>query len=681
MKNIPIYILMAITFFSCKKEVEQKPVEEIKMPSAINLSLMDTTIRPQDDFYNFVNGNWMKNTKIPSDRGSWGSFYQLREYTDSTSLVLLKKTLTQSFDEGTDERKVSDFYKTIMDTVARNNAGLAPIKSHLDSIENMASVQDLHNYLVKETVFGGNPIYGFYVRPHMKKSSVNSLYLSSPDLGMSRDYYLKDDEESKNKLLAYQGYIKEVLSYIGDENAEVNAAEILNFEKKLAQNLLPIEDTRNADLQYNPYTIEALQKAVPAIDFSHYFSTLGVKADSLIISEKKYYQNISSLLNETNLPTIKKFLKFNLVNKYANVLNTDLEKLSFNFYDKELNGVQEMRARDKRALETVNRSIGQAFGKLYVAEYFPQEAKEKAEEMVRYVRKSFENHIKDLSWMSDSTKTKALKKLEKFNVKIGFPDQWKDYSALEITGTENGSFFQNMRNIAAWNFKENVEKIGKDVDKSEWFMPPQMVNAYYSSSFNEIVFPAAILQPPFYNFKADAAVNFGGMGAVIGHEISHGFDDSGAKYDGDGNLNNWWSAQDKNSFGELGSALSGQYNAYEPLEGIFVNGESTLGENIADLGGVNVAYDALQMYLKDKGNPGKIDNFTPEQRFFISWATIWRSKATDEFLKNQVKSDYHSPGYFRAIGPLENIDAFYDAFSITEKDSMYKPKDKRIVIW
>lgn len=302
--------------------------------------------------------------------------------------------------------------------------------------------------------------------------------------------------------------------------------------------------------------------------------------------------------------------------------------------------------------------------------------------MVRYIRKAFENHIHNVTWMTDSTKTKALTKLEKFNVKIGYPDDWKDYGDLEIKGVkDSGSYYQNMRHIAHWNFKENVAKIGEEVDKSEWFMPPQMVNAYYSSSFNEIVFPAAILQPPFYNFKADAAVNFGGMGAVIGHEISHGFDDSGAKYDGDGNLNNWWTTTDETSFGQLGERLANQYSLYEPLEGIFVNGKSTLGENIADLGGVNVAYDGLQLYLKDNGNPGELDGFTPEQRFFISWATIWRTKSKDEALKNQVKTDFHSPGYYRAIGPLENVDGFYDAFHVTEGDKMFKAKEERIKIW
>ncbi|MDG4951043.1 M13 family peptidase [Weeksellaceae bacterium KMM 9724] len=682
MKQYFYLAVVFVTVFACKKETEQKPIEEISMPAGINVSLMDTTVRPQDDFYNFVNGNWMKNTEIPSDRGRWGSFDQLREYTDSISLKLLNKTLTETHEAGTDSQKVADLFNSIMDTVARDNAGIDPLKKDLDAIEKIASLDDVQTYLEKQTAKGQNPLYSFYVRPHTKNSNKNAVYLGGPSLGMSRDYYHKNDKESTAKLMAYQNYLKNIFGYIGDENAEKSAQETLELEKKLASEIWKFEQLRDANLQYNPVATADLANLTNAVDFNKYFDFLGVKTDTVIIREINYYKNLSKVLTEQNLDKIKKYLKADLVNGNAQYLNSDLEQMHFDFYEKELKGIDEMRARDKRALGTVNSTIGQAFGKVYVAEYFPAEAKEKAEEMVRYVRKAFQDHINSNTWMTDSTKVKALAKLEKFNVKIGYPDQWKDYSGLTIKSPKDGgSFYENMKNIAAWQFQENLDKIGKDVDKSEWFMPPQMVNAYYSPSFNEIVFPAAILQPPFYNFKADAAVNFGGMGAVIGHEISHGFDDSGAKFDGDGNLNNWWSDTDKEQFSVLGDALVEQYNLYEPLEGVFVNGRSTLGENIADLGGVNVAYDGLQLYLKDKGSPDNMDGFTPDQRFFISWATIWRTKSKDEALRNQVKTDFHSPGYFRAIGPLENIDAFYNAFHVKEADKMYKPEDQRIKIW
>lgn len=679
------YIFLAsllMTVFACKKEIQQKPVEEITMPDGINVSLMDTTVRPQDDFYNFVNGTWMKNTEIPSDRGRWGSFDQLREFTDSVSLKLLNEVLNEEHAPGSDSQKVADLYRSIMDTVARNAAGIDPLKSELDAIEKISNLEDAQVYLRKQTAKGQNPLYAFYVRPHTKNSNKNAVFLGGPSLGMSRDYYHKTDEDAKAKLLAYQGYLKNIFSYIGDDNAEASAQEALEIEKALAKHIWKFEQLRDADLQYNPVATSELGEITQSVDLNAYFDFLKVKTDSVIIPEINYYKNLDQVFTQDNLDKLKKYLKANLVYANADYLNKDLEQLHFDFYQKELKGIGEMRARDKRALGTVNSTIGQAFGKVYVAEYFPKEAKEKAEEMVRYVRRAFKDHIQSNTWMTDSTKIKALAKLEKFNVKIGYPDEWKDYSDLTIKSPKDGgSFYDNMKQIAAWKFQENLDKIGKDVDKSEWFMPPQMVNAYYSSSFNEIVFPAAILQPPFYNFKADAAVNFGGMGAVIGHEISHGFDDSGAKFDGDGNLNNWWTPTDEEQFAALGDALAEQYSLYEPLEGLFVNGKSTLGENIADLGGVNVAYDGLQLYLKDKGTPEKIDGFTPDQRFFISWATIWRTKSKDEALRNQVKTDFHSPGYYRAIGPLENVTAFYNAFHVKEGDKMYKPVDERIKIW
>lgn len=681
MKKLVVLLAAFVTIYACKKEIEPAAPEDITLPNAINLSYMDTLVRPQDDFYNYVNGNWMKQTKIPSDRARWGSFDELREFTDSVSLKLLKETLNKT-ELSHDEQLVANLYQSITDTIGRNNDGINPIKKQLDAIDKIESIKDLNHYLTQQTPFGGNPLYGVNVSPHMKNSNLNVVYLNGPDLGMSRDYLQKDDADSQEKINAYQAYLKNLFAYINDNQPEQSAAQVVNFEKELASNILSFENLRNSDLQYNPYATSDLKTLAGTVDLNQYLKNLTIEADSVIIPEIKYYKNLSQIITQEKLPVIKKFLTANLVNNAATALNKDLEQMEFDFYSKELRGVEEMRSLDKRALSVINNTIGQAFGKSYVAAYFPEEAKEKAEEMVRYIRKSFQNHLSEISWMTDSTKLKALDKLEKFNVKIAYPDVWKDYSDLELISTDQkGSYYENLRRINAFEFKNDLEKIGEEVDKTEWFMPPQMVNAYYSSQFNEIVFPAAILQPPFYNFKADAAVNFGGMGAVIGHEISHGFDDSGSKYDGDGNLNNWWTTEDGKAFSILGDNLAKQYDAYEPLKDIFVNGKATLGENIADLGGVNVAYDALQMYLKDKGNPGKIDGFTQDQRFFISWATIWRTKSTDEALKNQVKSDFHAPGYFRAIGPIENVQAFYDAFNVTQNDKMFKPKEERIIIW
>ena len=337
---------------------------------------------------------------------------------------------------------------------------------------------------------------------------------------------------------------------------------------------------------------------------------------------------------------------------------------------------------NERALATINGTIGEALGKLYVEEHFPAEAKAKAEEMIANVVKAFEARINNLSWMGDSTKLKAIEKLSTTTIKVGYPDEWKDYSSLEIKKPEDGgSYFQNVLNAAKWNVEDNISELGEPVDKSEWFMAPQIVNAYYNPSYNEIVFPAAILQPPFYDYKADAAVNYGGIGAVIGHEISHGFDDSGSRFDSEGNLNNWWTDNDLTQFEGLGGALADQYSAIEVLDSVFINGKFTLGENIGDLGGVNAAYDGLQLHLAEHGNPGEIDGYTPEQRFFMSWATVWRTKMRDEALKNLIKTDPHSPGMYRAVVPLRNISAFYEAFDITEEDSMWLAPEERVLIW
>ena len=375
-------------------------------------------------------------------------------------------------------------------------------------------------------------------------------------------------------------------------------------------------------------------------------------------------------------------MKYHMLRGNMGKLNKELDDLNFDFYSKYLQGQKEQRSMDKRGLSLINGVLGEAFGKLYVEEYFPAEAKAQMETYISYIRKAFAKRIDGLDWMSPETKVKAQEKLSKFSVKIAYPDTWKDYSKLQVASAKNGgTLYNNLQNVTEWHYNRNLEKIGKPVDKTEWGMSPQTVNAYYNSSNNEIVFPAAILQPPFFSFKADPAVNFGGIGAVIGHEISHGFDDGGSRFDGDGNLKNWWTDSDRKNFDAKVAQLAAQYDQYEPVKGSFVNGKFTSGENIGDLGGVAVAYEALQMYLKDHGNPGEISGFTQDQRFFMSWATVWRTKSTDQYMINQVKTDPHSPGYYRAFGPLLNIDAFHEAFNTQPGDKMYKAPEERIKIW
>lgn len=644
---------------------------------AINPSFMDLSVRPQDDFYNYVNGNWMKTVAIPSDKARWGSFDELRENTDLATLNILKSSLNQTYAKGTDGQKIADLYKSYVDFETRNKIGIAPIEAQLIQIDKIKTVKDLEAYLTKYGKEGGNPFYGGYVYSHMKNSNINAVYLGGGSLGLGRSYYQKVDDKNTQTLKDYSDYISTLYSKVDPKTKDLKGPKVVEFEKQIASNLKTVEESRDAQKRYNPVAVKDLNKMVKNVDVAKYLTGMGFQADTVIIGELKYYQNLDKIINQKNIPAIKEYLKFQLMNQATSYLTQELDELSFDFYGRKLRGQKEQRALDKRGLEFVNSNAGDLLGKLYVEEYFPAEAKATCEELVGYLRKSFAVHIENLEWMSPETKAKALEKLSKFNVKIGYPDKWKDYSELEV-GT---SLYDNVKNVNKWSFKKNLEKQGKPVDKSEWGMTPQTVNAYYSPLFNEIVFPAAILQAPFYDYRADAAVNFGGIGAVIGHELSHGFDDSGSQYDGDGNLNNWWKKEDKEKFDKAADALVAQFESYEPVPGVRVNGRFTLGENIGDLGGSSVAFDALKMYLNDKGNPGKIDGFTPEQRFFLSWATIWRTKTTDEFVVNQVKTDPHSPAQYRAFGPIINLDAFHEAFETKQGDKLYVPEESRIVIW
>lgn len=649
---------------------------------AVHLEYMDTSVRPQDDFYNFVNGNWMKTTEIPSDRARWGSFDELREKTDEVSLGILKGLLGKNHPKGSDEQKIGDLYESYIDFDARNKTGTQPLGPYLQKIDNIKNLTDLQDYLTELTPLGMNYLYGFFVRSHMKNSNTNAVYLGQASLGLGRAYYQKEDESNERTLKQYTEYIDKVYRYTNERTRDLKGPKIVQFEKEIASTLLTVEEQRDSRKRFNPYAVKDLKNLSKNVDFEKFLSDLGVTTDSVIIGEPNYFKNIDKIINEQNLPIIKQFLKFHLIDNFSGILTKELDELSFSFYGVQLRGQKEQRALEKRGLEFVNGSAGELLGKLYVKDNFPPEAKENALEMIDYLFRSFKVHINELEWMSPDTKVKALEKLGKFTVKIGYPDKWRDYSGLEIVShQEDAALFTNYMNLRQWRYEYMFNKIGKEVDRSEWGMSPQTVNAYFSPSNNEIVFPAGILQSPFYDYRADMAVNFGGMGAVIGHEISHGFDDSGALYDGDGNLRNWWTDEDAKKFAEVGKALADQYNQYEPVPGNFVNGQFTLGENIGDLGGVSVAYDALLMYLKDKGNPGKIDGFTPQQRFFISWATIWRTKSTDAALINQIKTDPHSPGYYRAFGPLINVDGFYEAFGIKEGDKMYKASKDRIKIW
>ena len=688
MKRINSLLFLSIIglglFSACDDDKKAEKEEEVH---GINLAYMDTTVTPQEDFFRYVNGTWLDSTEIPGDRTTWGSFQELRQRTDEDALALLEgASQSNELDASSDQAKAVFLYKSIMDTVTRNEQGIEPVKPYLDKIDAIQTKEDLQEFLVEMSEYGSAGFFAFGVQADRKDSDMNAAYLYPSGLGLpDRDYYIADDSDSKEKREKYKEYITEMLQYLdySKEDAQKEAENILAFETNLAEPQLDKVERRDARNTYNPMAISQLQQTVPAFEWEAYFEGIGAKdLDTIIISQPGYMKALQEIIAENSVEDWKAYLKWNLFNDAAPSLTTELERKSWEFYDKTLQGAQEQRPRNERALATVNRTIGEALGKLYVDEHFPAEAKQKAQEMIANIVKAYETRINNLSWMSEDTKKKALEKLSTFTVKVGYPDEWEDYSDLEINGPEEGgSYFQNMLNAQKWRVSENLAELGQPVDKTQWYMPPQTVNAYYNPSFNEIVFPAAILQPPFYDYKADAAVNYGGIGAVIGHEISHGFDDSGARFDAEGNLNNWWTDEDLEQFEELGTDLADQYSNIEVLDSVYINGEFTLGENIGDLGGVNAAYDGLQLHLEEHGNPGQIDGFTPEQRFFLSWATVWRTKMRDEALKNRIKTDPHSPGMYRAYVPLQNIDAWYDAFVIEEGDPMYIKPEERVRIW
>lgn len=679
----PLFCAFSVMLSITAVKAQNAPAKE----PGINVSYMNTKISPSQDFFQYVNGTWLSKTEIPSDRTSWGSFNELIKKTDKDAMSILKEaSKNPKYKSNTDQGKAVNLFATILDTVGRDKRGIEPLKPYLKKIDAIKTITDIQKYLIEMEPLGGSGFFGIYIGADEKNSSKNSVSLVTSGLGLpDKDYYTSDDKDSKEKRGKYEQHVARMMQFIGEspEKAKQSAAEILALETELSKPRLDRVESRDSRLQYNPMTVAELQKLTPSIKWDAYFTGLGLaKLDTVVVMEPRYMKALETVFKENKIAQWKEYLKWDLLNSAASQLSTPIETANFDFYSKTLRGAIKQLPREEKALQVVNVRIGEALGKLYVEKVFPAEAKTKAVDMIHNVITAYQNRINNLTWMSKDTKAKAIEKLNKISIKVGYPDKWKDYSALEIKSVaEGGSYFENSKNLSKWNFKKNIEKLHKPVDKTEWHMSPQTVNAYYNPSYNEIVFPAAILQPPFYNYQADEAVNYGGIGAVIGHEISHGFDDSGARYNAEGNLVDWWTPEDLKQFTELGTKLADQYSALEPLPGIHVDGNFTLGENIGDLGGINAAYDGLQLYLKANGNPGLIDGFTPEQRFYISWATVWRTKSRDEAIKNQVKTDPHSPGMYRAYVPIQNVDSFYDAFGIKKGDKMYVEPEKRVKIW
>ena len=671
-----------VSLVSCKNQGADM-ASNTTVPGIV-LENMDPSVNLKDDFYNYVNGSWSKNTKIPDDETRWGGFGVLRKSTrqDVLEIINTSKELG-TYKAGSDQKKALLVFESELDTISRNEAGISPLKPLLTAISEIKTLNDLQDVYAK-TIGVDAPYFGMSAFADLNNSAVNAAYVGPGGLGLpDRDYYLDQDEKSKENRTSYVAYITKMLQYIGVSEADAakKANRILEMETSLASTRLTKVERRDIRNLNNPMSVSALSALTPSVNWEKFIKDSGVETrlDTIIVTQPKYMAALNDFFKITSIDDLKTLMTWSTLNGSAGYLTTTLEKERWEFYSKKLRGQMAMRPADERALGTVNNTVGEAIGQLYVEAKFPPEAKEKAKNMIANVIEAFQARIEKLDWMSPETKLKAIEKLDKFTVKIAYPDEWKDYSDLEIK--EGNSYAENMLAVSKWSMEENIAEIGQPVNKKEWGMSPQTVNAYFNPLNNEIVFPAAILQPPFYNYLADDAVNYGGIGAVIGHEISHAFDDSGARFDANGNVNNWWIDGDLEEFEKRGKLLAEQYSAIEVLDSVHINGAFTLGENIGDLGGVLGAYDGLQLHFEKNGRPENIDGFTPEQRFFMSWATVWRTLIREDALRTQIKTDPHSPGTTRAIQPLKNVDAFYEAFDIQEGDGMYLKPEERVRIW
>ena len=678
MKRIFLLAATVACMASCQNNQPKTP--------AIDLSNFDLSVAPNADFYQYATGGWQKNNPLKPEFSRYGSFDVLRENNEKRINALFQEMTKLEAAPGSVEQKISDLYKMGLDSVRLNAEGAAPLAADLQLLEGLADRSQLPEVLAKIHMALANPFFGIGVMADLMDSNVNTLYVGQSGLSMGdRDYYV--DPENARIKEAYKNYLVRIFTLAGyDEAAAAQAAaDALEVEDSLAEVFFSNVEQRDIPAQYNPMTRAEFAKAYDAIDWDVYFEGMGLAdADRMIVQQKRVMERVNQLFKTLPLDKIRHYLAAQIINGGASSLSDDFQTASFEFYGRTMSGQQEQKPRWKRAMSVPNGLLGEAVGEMYVAKYFPEKDKQRMMELVKNLQTSLSQHIAALDWMSDATKARAQEKLASFTVKIGYPDKWKDYSTLTIDPSK--SYYENLRDAGIWATKDNLEKYGKPVDREEWGMTPQTVNAYYNPTTNEICFPAAILQPPFYNPDADDAVNYGAIGVVIGHEMTHGFDDQGRQFDKDGNMNNWWTDEDAAAFQAKTDILVKQFDAIEvlPAKGdqpaLYANGALSLGENIADQGGLRVAYTAYRNSLEGKEAPAPIDGFTDAQRFYLAYATLWAQNIRDEEIARLTKLDVHSLGKWRVNATLRNIQDFYDAFGITD-GAMFMPEEERVIIW
>ena len=685
----PTLLVLAFFIYACSPKVNTNnidtvgknkvtPVGQRKFIDAAN---MNTTVRPQDDFYEYANGTWLKNTPIPASESRWGSFNELQEFNRGALKSILDDASKKNNVPGSIEQKVADFYAAGMDSVSTDKVGLSPLQPTLNRINNLKNYKELLNEIAVLYTEGYDPIFNLGIDQDDKNSTamVPKFYqggLHLPD----RDYYIKTDERSVKIRAAYNDHIVKVFRLSGSTEAQaVQArADILRFENALAKSSMTRVEMRDPEKLYNKLSVGDLEQICPQLGWSEFLSTTGVTNNYYIVAQPLYFKELNTLLKTGTLDEWKNYLKFDVLKVNLPYLSQEFINEGFNF-GKLFSGQKEQQPRWKRVSNNTDRMLGEALGQLYVSQYFKPEAKQRLLMMLDNMNKVFKKRIAGLDWMSDSTKAQAQIKLATIIRKIGYPDKWKDYSSLNINKTTG--YLTNVINTRKFLYKDEINRLGKPVDRTLWGMTPPTVNAYYNPSMNEIVFPAGILQFPFYDPKADDAVNYGGIVAVIGHEMTHGFDDEGRQYDASGNLKTWWTGDDSKKFDVKAKMVEDQYSAYRVLDTVPVNGKLTLGENLADLGGLSLAYEAFKTYSPQANSKDKIDGFTPDQRFFLSWAQVWRANMRSEAEAQQVLLDPHSPGKFRCNGPLSNMIEFYNTYNVKPGDKMYKDAVNRAKVW
>ncbi|CAM5181544.1 M13 family metallopeptidase [Alishewanella longhuensis] len=676
-------IALAIGLAGCTSqstaEKTQAATVAAEQQAGFALKNFDKSVAPQQDFFRFVNGNWLGNTEIPADKVRWGSFDELRESAEQQVLEIIRELAAGEHPKNSDAQKIADLYNSFLNESLINSLGLNPLRGDL------ARIQQVRNHQELAVLWGELQRYRFgtpvavFVGQDQRQSDQYITGASQGGLGLpDRDYYLKDDERSVKLLGQYADFIATLWQLAGFDNPEQAAEQVIALEKQLAAAQWSRIQNRDRNATYNKLSIPELQQLAPGFDWPAFLQAADLgKVDALVIRQPSYFTDFARLQAQIPVAQWQTYLKFHLLRANAANLSEPFAQASFEFYGKTLSGQQEQRSREKRAVSLVDGSLGFMVGKEYVARHFKPEAKARMDEMIENLRAAFKEAINELEWMSAETKVEAQAKLAKFNTKIGYPDVWRDYDCLTIDAND---LLGNLRRSSECEYQRMVNRLGQPVNRDEWGMTPQTVNAYYSSTMNEIVFPAAILQPPFFNVDADDAVNYGAIGGVIGHEFTHGFDDQGRRSDGDGNLRDWWTPEDARQFSERAQRMIDQYNAFNPIDNLHLQGALGLGENIADLGGLTVAFRAYQNATKDQPKQ-TIAGFTPEQRFFIGWSQVWRIKFRDEALRQQVITGPHSPGMYRVLGVLSNMPEFYEAFDVKPGDGMYREEEVRVKIW